>query len=105
MKSSTKPKRTILAVDDDEVNLAILVKSSEDAGYKVRPFTSSEAAWIYLVKHQKEIDIAVLDKMMPDINGLELLARIKSNPTLKYIPVILQTGDVGVEQMREGLDK
>jgi CheY-like chemotaxis protein len=56
------------------------------------------------VKHPKEIDIAVLDKMMPDVSGLELMGCIKRNPTLKYIPVILQTGDVGTAQMREGLE-
>ncbi len=104
MKPSTKPRRTILAVDDDEVNLTILAKTAEDAGYNVRPFLSSEAAWTYLVKHPKEIDIAVLDKMMPGVSGLELMVCIKRNPTLKYIPVILQTGDVGLSQMREGLE-
>lgn len=104
MKPSTKPRRTILAVDDDEVNLTIIAKTSEDAGYGVRPFTSSEAAWNYLVKHPKEIDVAVLDKMMPGVSGLELMGCIKRNASLKYIPVILQTGDVGLEQMREGLE-
>ncbi len=104
MKASTKSKRRILAVDDDDVNLTILAKTSEDAGYKVIPFTSSEAAWSYLVQHPREVDIAVLDKMMPGVSGMELLGCIKRNPLLKYIPVILQTGDVGLTQMREGLE-
>jgi len=41
--------------------------------------------------------------MMPGMSGLDLLRRIKSTQTLRHIPVIIQTGDVGVAQMHEGL--
>lgn len=104
MKTATKTKRTVLAVDDDEVNLSILIKIAGDAGYNVKPFATPEAAWSYL-EHNHDIDIAVLDKMMANISGLEMMARMKSQPHLKHIPVIIQTGDVGTAQMREGLEQ
>lgn len=97
-------KLTVLALDDDEINLMILTKSAQEAGYNVRPFTVGEEAYAYLMKHPQGVDIALLDKMMPGLNGLELLKRIKTVDALRHMPVILQTGDVGVEQMREGLE-
>jgi CheY-like chemotaxis protein len=97
-------KRNILVVDDDEFNLMILIKNAKAAGYEVKPFDSGDLAWDYLQLHGDEIDIAVLDKMMPGLNGLELLKRIKSTENLKRMPVIMQTGDVGTAQMCEGLN-
>lgn len=97
-------KRTVLVVDDDEVNLMIIIKGAQEAGYRVKPFMSSEEAWEFLKHDPNGVDIALLDKMMPGMNGIDMLKHIKSHRTLKHIPVILQTGDVGVEQMREGLE-
>lgn len=96
-------KRTILVVDDDEFNLMILIKSARGAGYEVQAFDNGEQAWDYLQLHGESIDIAVLDKMMPGLNGLDLLKRIKGTEQLKRMPVIMQTGDVGTAQMCEGL--
>jgi CheY-like chemotaxis protein len=96
-------KRTILLVDDDELNLMILIKNAKAAGYTVKPFEDSLQAWDYLQAHPAEIDIAVLDKMMPNLDGLEILRRMKQSNELKHIPVIMQTGDVSSSKMCEGL--
>lgn len=100
----TLRNRTVIAVDDDEINLMILIKAVQEAGYQVKSFSSGEAAWEFLQKNPGAIDIALLDKMMPVMSGLDLLRRIKANDQMRHIPVIMQTGDVGVEQMREGLE-
>ena len=98
------PRRyTVLAVDDDEINLMILTKCVQETGFTVKSFESGDAAWEFLVNNPKAIDIALVDKMMPGLSGLELLKRIKGNDMLRHIPVIIQTGDVGVAQMSEGL--
>src|SRR5580692_5355279 len=99
---SKQRKRTVLAVDDDEINLMILIKTIQDAGYAAKSFDSGAQAWDYVRDHADEIDMALLDKMMPGTNGMELLKLIKSEPKLKAMPVIIQTGDAGVTQMREG---
>ncbi len=104
MISPTKTKRTILALDDDEANLMILEKAATHSGYDVKPFLNSDKALDYLNENPKSISIAVIDKMMPKINGIEFLNCMKRNQALKHIPVILQTGDVGVKQMQEGLE-
>lgn len=100
----TQLKRTVIAVDDDDINLMVLVKSVEEAGYVVKAFTSGQEAWSYLRSNPQGVDIALIDKMMPGMNGIELLSLIKREESLKYMPVILQTGDAGVSQMREGLE-
>ena len=99
------PRRfNVLAVDDDEINLMILSKCVQETGFTVVSFESGEEAWEYLVNNPKAIDIALIDKMMPGMSGIELLRRIKASEVLRHIPVVLQTGDVGVAQMREGLE-
>ncbi len=83
---NTQHKRTILAMDDDEINLMILVKGAEAEGYNVKPFTDGEVAWDYLERHPGTVDIALLDKMMPGLSGLDLLRRIKNSPAHKHMP-------------------
>lgn len=96
-------KRVVLAVDDDDMNLMILSKSIEEAGFTAKSFISSAMAWDYLVQNGEDVDIVLLDKMMPELDGLEMLKRIKRTKSLRHLPVILQTGDVGMNQMNEGL--
>ena len=99
MKQSLK----IMTVDDDVINLEILNKNLKDAGFNSISFEDGDVAWEYLMQHPADVDIVLLDKMMPNLNGMEVLSRMKKNENLRNIPVILQTGDMGVEQMREGL--
>ena len=94
----------VLVVDDDDINLMILIKGVQEAGYKATPFSSGDEAWAYLQKNPTACHLALLDKMMPGMSGLDLLKRIKADESMQHMPVILQTGDVGVAQMREGLE-
>lgn len=98
-------KRTVLTLDDDEANLVILEKAARKSGFEVKPFMSSEKALHYMEENPKSINIAIIDKMMPGMDGLEVLGTIKNNNELKHIPVIIQTGDVGLDQMHEGLNR
>lgn len=95
---------TVLAVDDDDMNLMILVKIIKDLKLEVVSFESGQQALDYLKQNPDTIDIAVLDKMMPSPDGIEVLKAIKSSPALKHMPVIMQTGDAGVQQMKEGME-
>ncbi len=103
MSNLARAKCNVLVLDDDELNLMILENATGKAGYDAKPFLCSEEAWSYLKENPNSIDIAVIDKMMPKIDGIEFLKRMKGNESLKHIPVILQTGDVGKKQMEEGM--
>lgn len=100
----TQHRRTVMAIDDDEINLMILTKCASEAGYSVMAFESARAGMSHLRAHPGEVDIVLLDKMMPEMSGIDMLRQIKEDKEMQHLPVILQTGDVGISQMREGLE-
>jgi len=82
-------KRVILTVDDEIHILELLGFNLEMNGYEVKKAeTGEEALDILAAEH---VDLVLLDRMLPGIDGIEVLKRIRSNPDLKKIPVILLT--------------
>jgi two-component system, sensor histidine kinase and response regulator len=79
----------ILAVDDTPDNLALIEAILEDEGYEVI-LTSSGAAALAQVE-QSPPDLILLDIMMPEMDGYEVTRRIRQNPKLPYIPILLLT--------------
>ncbi len=78
---------TILVVDDNEMNLSLMSKILELEGYQVRlAYTGIEAIQSVI---QKMPDMAILDVMMPDINGLELCRRLRQPPLNVTVPIVL----------------
>ena len=52
----TQHRRTVVAIDDDEINLSILSKCAQDAGFKVETFDSTLAGWnIYAITNKRWI--------------------------------------------------
>ena len=100
---SAAEKMRVLAVDDEEFNLEILARHLKKAGYEAIAMEDGEKAWDYMQQNPRNIDIVLLDKMMPRVNGIEILQRMKKHPELKEIPVILQTASVGVQEVTEGI--
>lgn len=94
----------IIAADDDDINLIILKKILDNAGYKGICFGEGEETWHYLEEHPDEADLVILDKMMHSMSGLEIIKRMKAHPVLKDVPIIMQTGDASPERIKEGLD-
>lgn len=81
--------KTILAVDDEEHILELIRYNLEGAGYKVLAAESGEEALELLNK--KKCDLLLLDWMLPGIDGIDVIKRIRENPALKKLPVILLT--------------
>jgi two-component system cell cycle response regulator len=100
--SSTGTKRRILVVDDHEDNVEVLRARLEVRGYDVRGANSGQEAldtvneWIP--------DLILLDVMMPDMDGLEVVRRLKADRNLPFIPVIMQTALDSTERMVAGLE-
>src|ERR1700754_4739525 len=81
---------TILVVDDEPAALTFCQRMLQMSGYTVLPASGSEAALRLFNDPQHSIDIALLDVMMPGMNGIELAARLQtSRPDL---PVVLMSG-------------
>lgn len=94
---------TILIVDDQEVNRAILTHVFEDK-YQTVEMKNGKLALEYLRKNQKKVVAILLDIIMPELDGIQLLKIIKGERLEKNIPIFLITTDTSVETMRQGYE-
>lgn len=90
-------KRTVLIVDDDEVNGDILTFILGDAFQVRRAFNGQECLDIIREDHDI-IDLVVLDVMMPVMTGIEVLKVRQNKPELKAIPFVVMTSEKEVEK-------
>src|SRR5947207_10677248 len=99
-RSQRKPR--ILVVDDHEDNIELLRARLEARGYEVFGANDGQAA----LDQVAEVcpDLILLDVMMPKMDGMEVVRRLKSNKDLPFIPVIMQTALDSTENKVEGLD-
>jgi CheY-like chemotaxis protein len=92
----------LLAVDDEPINLAIIEECLSDDGYQIDQAGDGEEAWEKM--QETAYDVIVLDRMMPRLDGLSLLKRIKADPRWGKLPVIMQTAAAKQEEVRAGLE-
>ncbi|MDP9201745.1 MAG: diguanylate cyclase [Gemmatimonadota bacterium] len=95
-------KKRILVVDDHEDNIELLRARLEARGYEVEGASDGQAA-LDAVKRTCP-DLILLDVMMPKMDGMEVVKRLKANKDLPFIPVIMQTALDSTENKVEGLD-
>jgi DNA-binding response OmpR family regulator/anti-sigma regulatory factor (Ser/Thr protein kinase) len=96
--------RRILVVDDELINLEIIQAYLEDSGHELDLTLRAEDAWDKLVAATQPHDLVILDRMMPGMNGIELLKRIKADARFAAIPVVMQTAATAPDQVREGIE-
>jgi adenylate cyclase len=77
----------ILVVDDTEANRELLSRRLRRQGHAVDTADGGRSALEAVAKSQ--FDLVLLDLMMPDINGLEVLNQLKDNPAVQHIPVMM----------------
>ena len=90
----------ILVVDDNTDIVAIVQTILEANGYEVMAAYNGAEALAQLATHKP--DLMVLDIMMPEMSGLEVLERIRETPSLARIPVILLTAKDEDEDLLSG---
>jgi two-component system alkaline phosphatase synthesis response regulator PhoP len=78
-----------ILVVEDEKNIRELIKFNvENAGYEVETAADGKEA---MAKLSEEIDLVVLDLMLPEIDGMEVCRRMRSSEELRQIPIIMLT--------------
>lgn len=92
----------ILAVDDDDTNLLALRRPLTKEGYRL--ITASSGAEALDILGKTDVDVILMDWMMPEMTGLDVCRILKKDPRLKLIPLILVTAKAGASDIIEGLD-
>ena len=82
-------KPRILVVDDEEMNVKLLAANLIPRGYEVLKADNGEEALRIL--SEQDVDLVLLDVMMPGISGFEVTRRIRADERLRLVPVILIT--------------
>lgn len=77
----------ILVVDDNEMNRDILVRHLERQGHRVT--WAEDGTKALQIMGQDVFDLVLLDILMPGLNGFQVLEKLKSDPVLREIPVIM----------------
>ena len=85
--------KKIVAVDDSNVVLKMIKNVLDKEEYDLHPFTTGKRALAYLVQKDRIPDLIILDIEMPEMNGYEVLERIKQMDHLKNVPVIFLTAN------------
>ena len=89
-------RKTVLIAEDVEINRMLLGTILEEE-YDVR-YASDGAETLKILREEKDrISLLLLDLMMPEVDGIEVLRTMKSDPALRNIPVIVLTGDQEAE--------
>ena len=89
----------ILVVDDDAMNRDLLDRRLTGQGYVVHLAEGGAEALDYMADNP--VDLVLLDLMMPDIDGLETLRRLKKDPILKHVPVLMLSAVDDVDRMAQ----
>ncbi|MFZ2968434.1 MAG: response regulator [Sulfuricurvum sp.] len=87
-------KLTILSVDDDLINLKLLksmLMKAPNVGAVIEAKNGADA--IGILKSRDDIDIILLDIIMPVMGGIEMLKVIRADDSLRQLPVIVLTTD------------
>ncbi|MDR0497916.1 MAG: response regulator [Treponema sp.] len=87
--ASAEKKKTILLVDDDEINLAIVEKMLEDT-YEILVAKSGKETLDYLLKGIVP-NLILLDIIMPNMDGWEVFNRIRAISCLEDVPIAFIT--------------
>lgn len=95
-------QHTILIVEDEPDTAEMFAEMMRLTGYRVIKTYGGAAAMKMLGQEQPHA--LVLDLMMPDISGLEVLRYIRRDPTLMHIPVIIVTAKSMPSDVQGGLD-
>ena len=93
----------ILVVDDDELNIEILNDILEDADFDTVSAENGQEA-LDIINKDSSIDIILLDRMMPVMNGMQFIEAFQKHPRWRDIPVIFQTAASRPAELIEGME-
>jgi serine/threonine protein kinase len=95
--------KTLLVVDDNEDNLELLSRRLERRGYSVLQASGGKQA-LEMLLGNTPIDLVVLDVMMPEVTGLDVLSELRKTRSAAELPVIVATAQTDPDDVVRALD-
>jgi DNA-binding response OmpR family regulator len=92
----------VLIAEDDPISLLMLQKAMADWGYEVTAVRSGVSAW-RILQEPDAPKLAILDWMLPDMDGLEICQRVRAQPTSEPPYLVLLTSRDGKKDIVTGL--
>lgn len=89
-----QPARTILVVDDDSNTLEMHARIVQSHSPTHRVLQADHGRQALEILERESIDLVLLDLQMPEMDGFEVLEKMRAQPALRKIPVIVLTGRV-----------
>lgn len=95
-------QKTVLIVEDEEDAAELFAEMMRVSGYRVLKTVKSAPA--ISIMHAEKPDVVLLDIMMPEISGLDILRQMRSDPALAGIPVIAVTAKSMPTDIKNGME-
>lgn len=98
----TSPQKTVLIIEDEADAADLFAEMMRVGGFRVLK-TSASAPAITLMTEEKP-DIVLLDIMMPDVSGLDILRQMRADPELTNIPVVVVSAKSMPADIKNGME-
>lgn len=98
----TSPQKTVLIIEDEADAADLFAEMMRVSGFRVLK-TSASAPAITLMTEEKP-DIVLLDIMMPDVSGLDILRQMRADPELTNIPVVVVSAKSMPADIKNGME-
>lgn len=93
-----------LVVDDSKAIRMILGRTLRELGYEVREAANGKDALAVMETEKNTVSLVLADWNMPEMNGLELLKRLRQEPALASLVVVMVTTETELEHMSSALE-
>jgi DNA-binding response OmpR family regulator len=102
MSDFTSSKKRILLIDDDAGLRGLVTLMLQRIGYQ--PWTAETGIEGLEILRNEEFGLLILDLMLPDVDGLEILEQIRHTPRWEEMPILILSARVDPETISQGLE-
>ena len=93
-----------LVVDDSRAVRMILARTLKELGFEVREAANGREALEVIEAEKAAVKLILLDWNMPEMNGLDLLKRLRQNPEFSSLVVVMVTTETELDHIAEALE-
>jgi len=99
VRNSHSARQHILLVDDDTLFCKVTSDALSEAGFEVSIVSDGNCALSLISSQPGKFDLIILDRMMPELSGIEVLGKLSAQKLKSNIPVIMLTSYAGKSQI------